>query len=590
MLSTPTRPKNRFWFLVNPRHAMVTLLLAACASVALAQNCKVTDPAETPPPNPPYTYPMTSDQYAVQYSLNGGPWRDVRVYISYYGATYASPYLSYSGYARLVTSMSFVSIPADVDTWVQLRVTKLSSPFKAIDQVSVRPSVKFVGVGLALDGTAQLATFTGPDFAGEQFILWWGNSTQGAAIDGLAFFLDKPYTRPTGPTVKTIYSNADLEDVSGYDALDFEETVAIGSTTPGAQAYAVPVNINNIFLGPNAWVQGKLNFIQSGMGNQRKIYGPGVLDVSRFNFDDRVCPTDQGLNAISWQTSPTLTNDTFMVDGIIISDHNHAAIDLLGNGAVNNMKTISWNAVNGGLRIGDNTTVSNVFVRSGDDSLMVWGRHFTVTNATVWQNYNGGVVNLGWWKNSPGNRGMIDGLFVVKTDWYKPSNPTWCADPKDLIAYQNNAVIASMQVPGTDFGSMPMQTPVFRNIFVEDPPQVLFSLKIVPPVCNLIGLDGSCPGKVTLTDSSTLDLTIENLFTPPSAVQNSIGFQILPPGSKKCNTSSYTLTGKMSINLTNVFIKMPDGTFQLLTSQNAWTLGQVSTNGSNVNVNYGFVP
>ena len=34
-------------------------------------------------------------------------------------------------------------------------------------------------------------------------------------------------------------------------------------------------------------------------------------------------------------------------------------------------------------------------------------------------------------------------------------------------------------VPSTMYGTV--SPPVFRNIYVEDPPQVLFSLKIVPP-------------------------------------------------------------------------------------------------------------
>jgi len=65
--------------------------------------------------------------------------------------------------------------------------------------------------------------------------------------------------------------------------------------------------------------------------------------------------------------------DEFLSDGIVIADHNHAATNLLVNCTVNNVKTLGWNAVNGGLRIGNGTTVSNQFIRSGDDSLMVWG-------------------------------------------------------------------------------------------------------------------------------------------------------------------------------------------------------------------------
>ncbi len=209
---------------------------------------------------------------------------------------------------------------------------------------------------------------------------------------------------------------------------------------------------------------------------------------------------------------------------------------------MNNVNSIGWNGLNGGFRIGQNTQVSNLFVRAGDDSLMMWGSFITVTNATVWQNYNGGVVNLGWSDNSPGDYSLIDGLYVVKTDWNSPTNPSWTATNLDG---QNNAVIASLMVPGTAFGSM--QPSLYRNIFVEDPPQTLFSLKILFPECNDPNSprDGNC-NDVDLSQSSVLNLYIENLSTPPSVVQNSIGFQTLPPGfadGAQTFPSGYTLTG-----------------------------------------------
>jgi hypothetical protein len=67
---------------------------------------------------------------------------------------------------------------------------------------------------------------------------------------------------------------------------------------------------------------------------------------------------------------------------------------------------------------------------------------------------NGGVVNLGWSDNSHGDYGMIDGLYVVKTDWLTPTASSWTAiAPAPLPAPQplqgqNNAVFASLMVPG----------------------------------------------------------------------------------------------------------------------------------------------
>jgi hypothetical protein len=100
-------------------------------------------------------------------------------------------------------------------------------------------------------------------------------------------------------------------------------------------------------------------------------------------------------------------------------------------------------------------------------------------------------VNLGWSDTSTGENCIIDGLYVVKTDWHTPTNPSFhIPDPSHVLSGQNNAVFASLMIPGTVRHD--------RNIFVEDPPQVLFSLEIIPPGCGLIGL-GACPDVLLTT-------------------------------------------------------------------------------------------
>ncbi|HLX00199.1 MAG TPA: hypothetical protein VKR82_16280 [Candidatus Acidoferrales bacterium] len=592
--------------------AVLLLLLVVCPSVATAQCMAATDAADlaaiypgTPQnPNPPSTYPLTSDRYAVQYRVDGGNWTDSRVYISIYGGTTASPFQPSTKYAAYPnTSMSFVSIPAHPNANVQLRVTKRwDGSFLASDHVYVRPAAKGIPSVLMPDGTVEIFRRTAPNFAGEQFILWWGRSaTEGGAIQGLVFFLNPEYGAPTG-NVKLINSTADLVDVSTYDTLDFESPIAFDKGTDvegaGAQVYQVPVNINTIFLGPKAWVQGKFRFEQSNASHVRRIYGPGVLDGSLFNYAYRQCRLfddhrADGLESISVDGTPEYP-DHLVLDGIIEWDNDFSALAILSAGIVNNVKILGWNGNNDAFRMGAGTTASNVFVRAGDDSLELWGPSVTVTNATVWQNASGGVVNLGWLNIYPGDFDLVDGLYVVRTDWPDPTpDPSWKADEKDLLAHQDNGVIVSLMVPGTIFGHV--QPPIYRNIFVDEAPRVLFSLKILPPDCDLAGLkvSGGCPA-IDLTLPSEVNLKIENLFTPQSIIQSSIGFQILPAGftydfpagNKIKVPADFTLTGKMNINMTNVFLMQPNGSWAPLTSNDANSVGNIRTNGENVNIDY----
>jgi hypothetical protein len=586
---------------MNRSHLLAMLLWAGFTSAALAQtNCACVDTnlcADNDPsvfyPTNPLCYPMISDQYAVQYKLGNGGWSNVPVHISYYGGTLASPFNTNSGYISNKTSMSFVSIPAAANTTVYLRVTNLISVFVASDNVSVRPSIKPVAVNVAADGTVMLSTTTASDFNGEQFLLWWSDGTNGGSIQSLVFFLDPPYAPPTTGNIMTITTNTQLTNLNNnVDTLIFQGTFQL--VDGGYADYNVPAGITNIYFAPGAWVQGKLHF-KYGHGVNKRVYGPGVLDGSRFCYALRSCPDDAGDHGLSFANTPSnMPADTFSLDGIVITDHNHAMADTLVNGTVNNVKGIGWNGLNGGFRLGDNTTVSNVFLRCGDDSLMMWGTNVTVRNATVWQTYNGGVVNLGWGAGSAGDGCLIDGLYVVKTDWLIPNSPGFT---KPHLDGQNDAVIASLMVPGTMYGTV--NTPVFRNILVEDPPNVLFSLKILFPECNDPGSprDNDCT-PVDLMLPSVLNLNIENLCTPAAIQPNSIGFlnipagftNELPSGADYIFPTNYTLHGSMNIGMTNIIIQSTNGTVNPLTSANAAAVAGLITNGANINLTYGFNP
>ena len=228
------------------------MLLAAFAGLAPAQ-CPQTGGTVV---GGPVAYPRPSDNYAVQYQIGGGAWTTAAVYISYYGETLGSPYRNISGYTPGTTSMSFTSIPARANATVQLRVTKLfgsPKPFQASDHVSVRPSIKPIGVNTRSDGTVEISTFTASNFAGEQFILWWNRGADGGGVEGLAFFLNPPYTAPAaGSNVKVVNSWKDLNDhkspvdAAPIDTLDFEGQVELEGTgnasLPGSVQY--PKNLS----------------------------------------------------------------------------------------------------------------------------------------------------------------------------------------------------------------------------------------------------------------------------------------------------------------------------------------------------------
>jgi len=101
---------------------------------------------------------------------------------------------------------------------------------------------------------------------------------------------------------------------------------------------------------------------------------------------------------------------------------------------------------------------------------------------------------------------------------------------------------------------------------------VFLSLKITP------SLEGA---KINLSLPGVLNLNLENVFTPASTLDNSIGFQ---------EVNGAALTGAINIGLTNVMLTLPNGTVTPLTSANAATVGKVITNGDNVTITYASMP
>ncbi len=436
------------------------VLAAPMRQLAGGPPCQILDRTKVFYPDTPVSYPATSDLYEVQYRINGGTWTPATVHISNYGGTIASPFATYSGYEYRNTSMSSVSIPAPSSKGIELRVTKLTGlafPPQGVfstttSPVAVRPTPKPVTVEQVNGRVAVLSLRTPVDFAGDQFILSYASSaTQSSALQGLVFFLDSPLTPPAhGPNVKVVQNKHDMEHLDGIDTLDFESVV--GDELP--YVFDIPAQIKTVYLGDEAWLRGKIRFEQDGTGQARMLYGHGVIDASRFDYSLRHCGPgsgyeEQGYKALSFGKLPKNGSpDRFTFNGFTITDTNFAATDTLSFCCVNDVKILSWNGNNGGFLLGSHNLLTNIFARDGDDTFMMWGSATSIINATVWQKYHGGVVNLGWGKDSPGESDYIDGLYVVKTDWLTPEKVSWKNDfLKGDLDGQNNAIFDSLMIP-----------------------------------------------------------------------------------------------------------------------------------------------
>ena len=146
---------------------------------------------------------------------------------------------------------------------VQLRVTKLATgPFQFSDQVTVRPTPILAELKLSVTARCEISTRTAGNFNGEQFILMWNHGTDGGGVEGLAFYLNPPYTRPVGTNVKVVTSWTDLQgfandpNLLNYNTIDFESSSSAPLPVPiqlggdGNLAYKVPGQHPECFFRP----------------------------------------------------------------------------------------------------------------------------------------------------------------------------------------------------------------------------------------------------------------------------------------------------------------------------------------------------
>ena len=108
----------------------------------------------------------------------------------------------------------------------------------------------------------------------------------------------------------------------------------------------------------------------------------------------------------------------------------------------------------------------------------------------------------------------------------------------------------------------------------------------LPPIC---AATGQVCRSATLTDTSAVHLRIENLFSPVSLVDNSIGFETLPAGYTQDGQifdGEYALKGDIRVELTNVFLEVDEGSWVPLTQSDGDRIGRIETYGHHVDVTY----
>jgi hypothetical protein len=122
-------------------------------------------------------------------------------------------------------------------------------------------------------------------------------------------------------------------DLSAFDTLDIEGTVAVGGTGYGVHCTG---QHREYFSRAGRVVAGQTPLHADRDGPHADVYGQGVLDASRFDYANRQCTgTPDNYQALSWIPlgGGGKPADSFVVNEAVITDSNVYATAQFNNGS-----------------------------------------------------------------------------------------------------------------------------------------------------------------------------------------------------------------------------------------------------------------
>lgn len=169
--------------------------------------------------------------------------------------------------------------------------------------------------------------------------------------------------------------------------------------------YNIPQHIKNIYFEEGSWVYGAV--ILNG-NSGAKIWGRGVLSSAKLDYREA-----HGIEAING-------SDNITLEGIVIADFKHFAVRFISSDdKVDWVKVIGgWVYNCDGIRVGQNSSVSNCFIWANDDAIKVYRNDITFSDCVCWQLNNGGTIQLSWGKGNATNV-SIKRIDILHAEWNK---------------------------------------------------------------------------------------------------------------------------------------------------------------------------
>lgn len=294
--------------------------------------------------------------------------------------------------------------------------------------------------------------------------------------------------KPDPLTQRIVYYSDDVSDtkLAGADVIYFKPGYYNLKDNPtgnviNSEGGLTLTSNQQLYLAGGAFVEGYILRKNYGDTNQR-FYGRGIITGRQYTWLPGASESDGRIKQLVM-----LANKSVFEGLMIMESPNHGIVST-NDCTYQNVKMLGWHCNNDGMRPGNNSKISNCFLRAYDD--FFYNYSLDVRDCVLWPGWNGSIMTNGWNDIDIGGS-LVENIDIIYPEWFSMGNN------RGLIMSQNDY---AFNPPN---GS---KTTVFRNIRFEGK---------IPGFVNLKPNSNYSSGRPLLKDASQLgwlgDILLENI-------------------------------------------------------------------------------
>jgi hypothetical protein len=215
--------------------------------------------------------------------------------------------------------------------------------------------------------------------------------------------------------------------VSTLDTLIVPAGKTIVYFAPGVyniQYWRIPATVSQVYISGGAYVRGYIGASRATTTLSLKINGRGIIsnDLWAFHYP-KLGPPNDPVSA-DWYKSIVISGGKkHTIEGITLVDGTAFNVVLSCDSSLaKNLKIHGFRYNNDGITLaGADATVTDCFIRVGDDGILANGsKNYKIDKCVFWHLRGGSIIQLGWRPHNITGTNLIENCDVIHAEWVLP--------------------------------------------------------------------------------------------------------------------------------------------------------------------------